>query len=192
MLRAYPTDDPRWELEPHWESLQAAGQEVYTLALQGVIRGSLLGMTTSALNWAANRLLLTYGVSEMYKALMGIWPVDSVKLTEEQQHLVSADGGLEHAVRYNELFRDTKEERADAFQMALEDPALVTQLTPGEIRMIANANGLTAEQTIEAVKLSKDIPQLHVVEIDEISQGKGGGLWLLALVLLVLIGMRRA
>lgn len=75
-----------WEVD--WEKLEELGPEIYNAALMGPIQGAMMGMDNETINSVLRIFLQTYGVPEMYKRLMALWPFDVEKFEAEKNHLM--------------------------------------------------------------------------------------------------------
>lgn len=168
-------DDDQLELwDVDWKKLEALGPEIYGAALLGPIQGAMMGMDSETVDAIIRIYLQTYGVLEMYKGMMGIWPYDTAKFAVEEAHL------MERSMKMYEFFIELIHKYAEARDKLITNMAAGMDISAEDFHKTAMKAGWTQAQVDQALAEGK---KLYTITPKKPQAGMG----LAALIVLGLI-----
>lgn len=157
-----------WEVD--WARLEDLGPEIYGAALLGPIQGAMMGMDQETIDSILRIFLQTYGVLEMYKGLMGLWPYDTAKFEVEKDFLM--DKSMKMYQYFVELTHDYREAR----EKLITNMAAGIDISAADFHKTALSAGWTQAQIDQALAEGK--------KLYKIQPKKTGGAGLAALLFL--------
>ena len=140
-----------WDVD--WAKIASLGDAFKTTALRGLIQGELLGMDKETVQAAIRIFIQTYGVLNLFRKLLGMWPYDATKVPGEEAHL--EEKSPEAWKYWQTLFVQYAAQRAKLLQQA-SSPDL--GLTPEEFNAQAIKAGWSQAQIDQTMAGKNIIP----------------------------------